>query len=57
MNQILDIFQLHQVTIVTLELASPTLVGRTLVMNVQDPTAIEHHKKFPFIIKEGVEYK
>jgi len=46
-----------QVTILTLELASPTLPsGKTLTMNIADPAAVEYRRKNPFVIKEGVEY-
>ena len=47
-----------QVTILALELASPTLPpGKTLAMNLQDPSAIADMKRNPVTIKEGVEFK
>ncbi|KAH9951855.1 rho GDP-dissociation inhibitor [Amylocystis lapponica] len=46
-----------KVTVVTLELASPTLpAGRKLTLDVQDPAALANVKKNPIVIKEGVEY-
>ncbi|KAH9943308.1 rho GDP-dissociation inhibitor, partial [Epithele typhae] len=46
-----------KVTILTLELASPTLPpGKHLVMNLQDQNALVNIKKNPITIKEGIEY-
>ncbi|KAK7695526.1 hypothetical protein QCA50_000162 [Cerrena zonata] len=46
-----------QVSVLTLELASPTLPsGKHLRMDVQSPASLEEVKKNPFVIKEGVEY-
>ncbi|CAL1701469.1 unnamed protein product [Somion occarium] len=46
-----------QVSVLTLELASPTLpAGKKLAMNINDPAALAEIKKHPFVIKEGVEY-
>lgn len=43
-----------QVTVLTLELRSPTLPpGKRLAMDVQNASVA----KDPFVIKEGVEYK
>lgn len=47
-----------QVTVLTLELASPTLPpGKKLSLDIQDPAQLANVKKNPIIIKEGVEYK
>jgi len=47
-----------QVSVLTLELASPTLPpGRKIVVNIQNPAEVAELKKNPIIIKEGVEYK
>ncbi|KAI0080638.1 rho GDP-dissociation inhibitor [Panus rudis PR-1116 ss-1] len=46
-----------QVTVLTLELASPTLPpGKKLAMNIADQAQLAEIKKHPFVIKEGVEY-
>lgn len=47
-----------QVTVLTLELDSPTLpAGRKIVFDLKDTAALLETKKNPIIIKEGVEYK
>ena len=47
-----------QVTVVSLELASPTLPpGKELVMNLLDPAVLASMKKNPVTIKEGIEFK
>ena len=47
-----------QVTVVSLELASPTLPpGKELVMNLLEPAALASMKKNPVTIKEGIEFK
>ena len=47
-----------QVTVLTLELDSPTLPrGKKLVFNLSDTARLADTKKNPIIIKEGVEYK
>ena len=55
----LALYNCHtQVTILSLELASPTLpAGKHLVMNLQDHAQIASLKKNPITIKEGVEFK
>ncbi|PCH41298.1 E set domain-containing protein [Wolfiporia cocos MD-104 SS10] len=46
-----------KVTVLTLELASPTLpAGKHLSLNIQDPEQLVNVKKNPITIKEGVEY-
>lgn len=47
-----------QVTVLTLELDSPTLpAGRKIVFDLKDTAKLLETKKNPIIIKEGVEYK
>lgn len=47
-----------QVSVLTLELASPTLPpDKQLSIDLNDPKQIAETKKNPIIIKEGVEYK
>ena len=46
----------YQLTVLTLELESPTL-QKKIVMNLQNPAEIAEFKKNPIMIKEGVEYK
>jgi Rho GDP-dissociation inhibitor len=47
-----------QVTVLTLELDSPTLpAGRKIVFDLKDTAKLLDTKKTPIIIKEGVEYK
>ena len=47
-----------QVTVLTLELDSPTLpAGRKIVFDLKDTAKLLETKKTPIIIKEGVEYK
>ena len=47
-----------QVTVLSMELASPTLPpGKTIALDLQNPTALADAKKVPITIKEGVEYK
>ena len=47
-----------QVTVLSLELASPTLPpGKHLIMNLQDQAHVATLKKNPVTIKEGIEYK
>lgn len=47
-----------QVTVLTLELDSPTLPpGKKLILDLQDPSQLTNVKKNPINIKEGVEYK
>lgn len=47
-----------QVTVLTLFLTSPTLPqGKTLSLDITNPTALASLKKNPLTIKEGVEYK
>lgn len=49
---------LLQVTVLTLELDSPTLPeGRTIVFDLKDTARLADTKKNPIVIKEGVEYK
>ncbi|KAF9557233.1 E set domain-containing protein [Agrocybe pediades] len=46
-----------KVTVLTLELASPTLpAGREIVFDLRDTARLADTKKNPIIIKEGVEY-
>jgi len=46
------------VTVLTLELASPTLPpGKQIVFRLQDTALLSNLKKNPISIKEGVEYK
>ncbi|KAF9008912.1 immunoglobulin E-set [Cyathus striatus] len=46
-----------KVTVLTLELASPTLPpGKQIVFNLNDTARLADTKKNPIIIKEGVEY-
>ena len=48
----------RQVTILSLELASPTLpAGKHLIMNLLDHEQMSSLKKNPITIKEGVEFK
>lgn len=48
----------HQVTVLTLELDSPTLpAGKQLIFNLKDTAKLADTKKNPIIIKEGIEYK
>jgi len=48
----------NQVTVLTLELASPTLPPeKKIVFRLDDKAALADTKKNPIIIKEGVEYK
>lgn len=48
----------HQVTVLTLELASPTLpAGKEIIFDLNDTARLADTKKNPIIIKEGVEYK
>ena len=44
-------------TVLRMELASDSLNGKTISLDVQDKKALENSKKNPIIIKEGVEYK
>jgi Rho GDP-dissociation inhibitor len=47
-----------QVTVLTLELASPSLPpGKKIVFDLKDTAKLADTKKKPIIIKEGVEYK
>ncbi|THH05013.1 hypothetical protein EW145_g5108 [Phellinidium pouzarii] len=47
-----------KVTVLSLELVSPTLPpGKTIILNLTDPTSLADVKKNPITIKEGVEYK
>lgn len=47
-----------QVTVLTLELDSPTLpAGRKIVFDLKDVAKLADTKKNPIIIKEGIEYK
>jgi len=46
-----------KVTVLTLELDSPTLpAGKSIVIDLKDPSKLADLKKNPVIIKEGVEY-
>ncbi|KJA30076.1 hypothetical protein HYPSUDRAFT_126072, partial [Hypholoma sublateritium FD-334 SS-4] len=46
-----------KVTVLTLELASPTLPpGKEIIFNLNDPERLADTKKNPIIIKEGIEY-
>jgi len=46
-----------KVTVLTLELASPTLpAGKTIVFDLKDTAKLADTKKNPIVIKEGVEY-
>jgi Rho GDP-dissociation inhibitor len=46
------------VTVLTLELASPTLPpGKQIAFDLKDTARLADTKKNPIIIKEGVEYK
>ncbi|PAV20774.1 E set domain-containing [Pyrrhoderma noxium] len=46
-----------KVTVLSMELASPTLPpGKTIALDLQNPTALADAKKVPITIKEGVEY-
>lgn len=48
----------HQVTVLTLELDSPTLPpGKKLIFQLADTAKLADTRKNPIIIKEGVEYK
>ena len=50
--------KIYQLTVLTLELTSPTLPpGKTIVLDLTDPTKLDTIKKDPVTIKEGVEYK
>jgi Rho GDP-dissociation inhibitor len=47
-----------QVTVLTLELDSPTLpAGKKIVFDLKATARLADTKKNPIIIKEGVEYK
>lgn len=47
-----------QLTLLSLELTSPTLPpGKTIVLDLTDPSKLEGIKKEPVTIKEGIEYK
>jgi hypothetical protein len=49
---------LFQVTVLTLELVSPTLpAGKRIHVNIQNPAQLAEIKKTPLVIKEGIEYK
>ena len=48
----------HQVTVLTLELDSPTLPpGKKIIINLKDKALVAGLAKNPITIKEGVEYK
>ena len=50
--------RLCQVTVLTLELDSPTLPqGKKLIFELADTEKLADTKKNPIVIKEGVEYK
>jgi len=54
----LDTEHLLKVTVLTLELVSPTLPpGKTITFNLTDPAAVAGLKKNHITIKEDVEYK
>ena len=47
-----------QVTVLTLELMSPTLpAGKAISFDLSNPARVAELKKTPITIKEGVEYK
>lgn len=41
----------------SLFLTSPTLVGKTISLDLNDKQTLENVKKHPIVIKEGVEYR
>ncbi len=57
-THLLIAFSINQVTVLTLELVSPTLPPeKKIVFRLEDKAALADTKKNPIIIKEGVEYK